>query len=259
MAAPPAAGRVRGPARRRPDRPPAQARAYSTARWSSSRPTTGSPSSPASSAARSSPTTVDQIAGVPLFVKAPGQRRGEVDDRPARTVDVLPTIAAMLGVELPSRWTARRSPGRRATRGAQVSVADRSGGEESLSLDDYLDRRAEVVAEKIALFGTGGWRDLYRFGPHSELIGQPAPSGSDAGVHARGRRPLRGRKAAAPWRFPLSFGARSGERSAPASRSPSRSTERSRRSAAPTRSRAAPTSASSFRRAPSAAGRTRSG
>ena len=47
------------------------------------------------------PTTVDQLAGVPLFVKAPGQRRGEVDERPALTVDVLPTIAEMLGVELP--------------------------------------------------------------------------------------------------------------------------------------------------------------
>ena len=126
------------------------------------------------------PETVDQIAGVPLFVKAPGQRRGEVDDRPARTVDVLPTIADVLGVELPFEVDGETLTGQAGDAEAQVSVADRSGGEESLSFDDYLARRAEVVAEKIALFGTGGWRDLYRFGPHSELIGQPAPSGSDA-------------------------------------------------------------------------------
>ena len=126
------------------------------------------------------PETVDQIAGVPLFVKAPGQRGGEVDDRPARTVDVLPTIAGMLGVELPFEVDGETLTGPAGDAEAQVSVADRSGGEESLSLDDYLDRRAEVVAEKIALFGTGGWRDLYRFGPHSGLIGQRAPSGADA-------------------------------------------------------------------------------
>jgi hypothetical protein len=127
------------------------------------------------------PENVEQIAGVPLFVKAPGQRRGEVDDRPARTVDVLPTIAAMLGIELPFGVDGETLDGPpRADAEAQVSVGDRSGGEETLSFDDYLDHRAAVVAEKIALFGSGAWRELYRFGSLSELIGRPAPSGSDA-------------------------------------------------------------------------------
>ena len=37
----------------------------------------------------------------PLIVKSPGQRTGVVDDRNTQSVDVLPTIAAELGVELP--------------------------------------------------------------------------------------------------------------------------------------------------------------
>ena len=174
------------------------------------------------------PSTVEQLAGVPLFVKAPGQRRGEVDDRPARTVDVLPTIADALGIELPFEVDGEAltgSPRRDAE--AQVSVADRAGGEETLSFDDYLDRRAEVVAEKVALFGSGGWGELYRFGPGSELIGPPgARPGrtceftlADADLYEDVDPELA--RAARPW-----CGARSGVTSAPASRSRSRSTRR---------------------------------
>ncbi len=41
------------------------------------------------------------IVWVPLFVKYPGQDDGEIDDRPARIVDILPTIAEVVDVEPP--------------------------------------------------------------------------------------------------------------------------------------------------------------
>jgi hypothetical protein len=44
------------------------------------------------------------VAGVPLFIKRPGQRRGEVVDSNVEVIDVVPTLAALLGVELP--WVA---------------------------------------------------------------------------------------------------------------------------------------------------------
>ena len=126
------------------------------------------------------PSTVDQLAGVPLFVKEPRQRRGGPDDRPAQTVDVLPTIAGTLGIELPFEIEGESlANGGGSDPHAQVSVADRSGGEQTLSLDDYLERRADVVAEKTATFGSGPWRELYEFGPFSELIGRPAPEGTE--------------------------------------------------------------------------------
>jgi arylsulfatase A-like enzyme len=46
---------------------------------------------------------VGDIAPVPLFVKTPRERAGRVDDRSARTIDVVPTIAAVLGVRIPWR------------------------------------------------------------------------------------------------------------------------------------------------------------
>jgi hypothetical protein len=42
----------------------------------------------------------EQVMWVPLFVKEPGQASGSVDDRPVETVDVFPTIADVLDMEV---------------------------------------------------------------------------------------------------------------------------------------------------------------
>ena len=42
-----------------------------------------------------------ELLWVPMFVKAPGQTEGEVSDVPASTIDVVPTLAAHLGIDLP--------------------------------------------------------------------------------------------------------------------------------------------------------------
>jgi hypothetical protein len=47
------------------------------------------------------PETVGDIAAVPLFIKPPKQTEGIVDDYRAETIDILPTIAGMIEVELP--------------------------------------------------------------------------------------------------------------------------------------------------------------
>jgi len=40
------------------------------------------------------------IASVPLFIKLPGQKMGRVDDRNVQSVDIFPTMAESLGIEL---------------------------------------------------------------------------------------------------------------------------------------------------------------
>jgi hypothetical protein len=49
------------------------------------------------------PETIGHIAAVPLFIKLPGMERTGIDDYRAETTDVLPTIAAVLGVRVPWR------------------------------------------------------------------------------------------------------------------------------------------------------------
>jgi hypothetical protein len=45
--------------------------------------------------------TVGEIAFVPLFVKAPGHPGGVIDHRRALTIDIVPTVADVMGFELP--------------------------------------------------------------------------------------------------------------------------------------------------------------
>jgi hypothetical protein len=45
--------------------------------------------------------TVGDLAAIPLFIKAPHQSDGTVDDYRAETVDIVPTIAGLLGAEIP--------------------------------------------------------------------------------------------------------------------------------------------------------------
>ena len=45
--------------------------------------------------------TIDAVAYTPLLIKEPGQRAGRVDDSNVLSTDILPTIADVLGIELP--------------------------------------------------------------------------------------------------------------------------------------------------------------
>ncbi len=120
---------------------------------------------------------VAEIVSVPLLIKAPGQKQGRLDSRPASLIDVLPTIAELAGVELP--W---------ATDG--VSLIDQVPSRERLPVVRYrLSQKLgpfEVsvadleIGEQAALatlddrFGTAGdtGRELFRIGPHRDWIGR---------------------------------------------------------------------------------------
>jgi hypothetical protein len=114
---------------------------------------------------------VAEILPVPLFVKYPGQQQPRVDTRNAELIDVLPTIADVLDIQVP--WTMdgaslrRDGPERREKRvfvSAQEKV-ERFG--RSIDGVDDVSRRIHT------LFGPSGDEDdLYRFGPHRDLVGR---------------------------------------------------------------------------------------
>ena len=125
---------------------------------------------------------VDEIAPVPMFVKAPGQTEGEVDEALMRTLDVVPTIADLLDAQ--PRW---RHQGRSAfhpvtRRRRQVALPTRDFSRViRIGLPELQKRRAanrrrraalvETGAESNLLFGSP-WAALYRVGSHPELIGR---------------------------------------------------------------------------------------
>jgi hypothetical protein len=129
---------------------------------------------------------VEEIAPVPLFIKAPGQRRGSVNDSYVRTVDILPTVARLIGAKLYWRHDGAWAFGRAAQRRHSVSIVARDFSRVvRIEAAELERRRRQRREERVGLFGTGfessvrfgsPWAQLYQVGPHAELIGRPARS-----------------------------------------------------------------------------------
>ena len=118
---------------------------------------------------------VRDIAPIPLFIKAPGQYRGRIDERWIRTVDILPSIASMLGARIPWRHDGRPATAAvtRRRQGVRI-VRRRFDGYVTVPAAQFLRERDQALAWKTALFGHGRDRPgLYGIGPHRELIGRP--------------------------------------------------------------------------------------
>lgn len=122
------------------------------------------------------PENLDEIAFVPLFVKLPGQQAGRIDDGLARNIDVVPTVARVLGLTLPWRADGRTLVGRRLARDGTVTVLKQDRSRVSAQLSTLRARRSRSLAEQIATFGTGSLDRAYRIGPHKELLGRELSS-----------------------------------------------------------------------------------
>lgn len=137
-------------------------------------------------------TNLDEIAFVPLFVKLPAQRRGRTVDGFARSIDILPTIARVLGIPLPWRVDGRPLVGRKLPSDGTVTVHKSVSAASSARLSTLRARRARALREHVATFGTGPFGRVYRVGPHTELLGKnvedfPVRAASGVKVRVDGR------------------------------------------------------------------------
>jgi hypothetical protein len=134
------------------------------------------------------PENLEDIAFIPMLVKFPGQRAGRVLDEHARTIDVLPTIADVLGVRLP--WHADGRSLRRGGSGADVTVRKTSGQVIAAQFAVANRRRYEDFARQLALFGSDEpVSALYAVGLFRRLLGRPLAGRALDDVHVYGTRP----------------------------------------------------------------------
>lgn len=130
---------------------------------------------------------IPEITSVPFFVKRPGQRKGTVSRSVVRTIDALPTIADVLGANLPEKVDGRSAFSDEARRRTKVSMLKRNlKGSITLSLADFERERDAELAKKVRLFGTGADDEdrLYRIGPNQDLIGKPATAAGRSSARA---------------------------------------------------------------------------
>ena len=116
--------------------------------------------------------TFQDILAVPLFIKAPFQNEGRVEDRPTRTIDIVPTVADLIEARLPwqvdgkSVFEPGPAPARetRLHRWPDLKPATFTGLAEAMGCS---------ARRRHALFGSGPWYPgLYVRGPHRALIGK---------------------------------------------------------------------------------------
>ncbi len=122
---------------------------------------------------------LQDIAYVPLFVKLPGQTRGRVVDRPARTIDILPTLAGASGVRIP-RHVDGHSLLRPRPRERDV-VLIKDGGRRFVVPQARLEvLREQALRRQLRLFGSGEpAATLFAVGRDRGLFSHPFEGGRD--------------------------------------------------------------------------------
>lgn len=115
-----------------------------------------------------------QIYWVPLLIKAPHQERGEIDDRNLSAPDLLPTIASLLGTEVPWDTDGRSAADRGWDRGPMKTFVRRPGAGVDVPERRFtVDQRA--VQRRLR-------REAVRPGRCGGLLPCPAPPGPEASM-----------------------------------------------------------------------------
>jgi hypothetical protein len=143
---------------------------------------------------------VEEIAPVPMFIKAPGQMEGDVNDALVRNVDVVATIADLLDTEVFWEQDGRSAFSAETRNRSDVTLPTRDFKEEiRIDLPELQARRAKWRWRWADLFGTGlesevlfgdPWAMAYRIGPHPELLDRRVAS-----LRVRGSGPVTGQMA----------------------------------------------------------------
>lgn len=111
------------------------------------------------------PETMGEIGMVPLFIKAPDQKKGETVSRPTCTTEIVPKMAEILGIDLP--WEPAECD--RAT----VRIDNGTGPVVELPFAETIGQRNAYVEQMAKLFGGDtGWDQVLKLGPFKSLIGK---------------------------------------------------------------------------------------
>jgi Sulfatase len=126
--------------------------------------------------------TAAEIAPIPLFIKAPGQKMGKVDDAYVETIDILPTMFDLLNLDPKVEMDGRSAFSDEVQQRDELRFLIRNTFEVLRIPAAAFDRERQAIIDRnMRLFGTGreGPERIYRIGPHQELIGQPASAAGE--------------------------------------------------------------------------------
>ncbi|HEX4760094.1 MAG TPA: sulfatase-like hydrolase/transferase [Thermoleophilaceae bacterium] len=120
-----------------------------------------------------------EIAPIPLFMKAPGQKKGRINNSYVESIDILPTMFDILNLKPPVHMDGKSAYSETVKKRRQLRILQR-GTFKTLHfpVGPFERRKDQILAKKLELFGTGSMfaPRFYHWGPHADLIGKPASS-----------------------------------------------------------------------------------
>jgi hypothetical protein len=122
---------------------------------------------------RPTPTNVQDVAAVPLFIKLPDQSEGGIEDTAVRTIDVLPTIAEELGLTLREPIDGVPVDERDADPDNEIDVPDSWEAGTTTDFGTILRQRRERLRYERSLLDASGY-EAFKMGPRPDLIGRRA-------------------------------------------------------------------------------------
>ena len=116
------------------------------------------------------------ILSVPLFIKLPQQKKGSLRIEPVKVIDILPTIADTLGLEIPWPIDGRNpfeihQKNDTSKNLAEQAKINNSPWLEILKFPRHPDSKYKTLKKKYLLFGSGSGDLLYQIGPGKNLLG----------------------------------------------------------------------------------------
>jgi hypothetical protein len=121
--------------------------------------------------------TAAEIAPIPLFIKAPGQKEPKVDDAYVETIDILPTMFDILNLDPRVDMDGKSAYSDEVQSRDELRFLIRNTFDTlRIPADEFEADQRDVLARNDRLIGRGsdGSERMYRLGPHQELIGKPA-------------------------------------------------------------------------------------
>jgi len=108
---------------------------------------------------------------VPLLIKLPGQVSGIISDRPVQTIDIVPTLADILEMEIDWEIDGVSALDDDPPARERFAYLPRRMTVESIVEPDHLS-----LKRKLELFGTRELDGIYRMGPRGGLVGRRVSS-----------------------------------------------------------------------------------
>jgi len=118
-------------------------------------------------------TNIEDILMVPLFIKYPYQHDSKIDDRLAESVDILPTIADVLKLQLPWKQDGVSLLSENGVKRQKKTAFGWFGTNGKIfQIDQPAIKNSANWKRKIQLFGSGSIEKVFRSGAAADLMGR---------------------------------------------------------------------------------------